>query len=98
MPDDVIDIMHVLARRQNVSIGLLFTDHNNLAIDDAEIDGDDYDNINIMSDDEDSEFVPDEYDEIDNDNYDDDDDIQNQNQTGIQDLIDHQDNMVGVQC
>jgi Zinc knuckle len=57
MPDDVIDRVHLLARRQNGNIGILFKDRYN--------NNEDGDIENELSDDDDSTFVQNRYEEDD---------------------------------
>jgi hypothetical protein len=69
MPDDVIDRVHVLARRQKANPGLVFSDRNQ-AVDDEDDDGDDDDNNYDPDDEDEGGHGDDDYD----DEYDDEDD------------------------
>jgi hypothetical protein len=101
MPEDVIDRVHLLARRQNSNIGLLFTDRND--------ENNQYDDVMLeehdMSDD-DADYIPDNDNDTNSDSDDEnDDDISEhiddvdfeQQEAIADDIIDHRDEIAGVQ-
>jgi hypothetical protein len=86
MPDDVIERVHSLARRQKANPGLVFLDRNQVpdaAIDEYDVDDEDdddrdyvteEDDIDSDSEDDDPDDDDDDYDDNDDDDYDSDDD------------------------